>query len=77
VLEREEEAIFRRTWQYVGVLGEHNVVPGWAGRIPVVVVRDEQGVERAFVNVCRHRGSIVVEETSDRKTLQCAYHAWT
>jgi phenylpropionate dioxygenase-like ring-hydroxylating dioxygenase large terminal subunit len=77
VLEREEDAIFRRTWQYVGVLGEHNVVPGWAGRFPVVVVRDEAGEERAFVNVCRHRGSIVVEEAGSRKTLQCGYHAWT
>jgi nitrite reductase/ring-hydroxylating ferredoxin subunit len=77
VLEREEDVIFRRTWQYVGVLGEHNVVPGWAGRVPVVVVRDEAGEERAFVNVCRHRGSIVVEEAGSRKTLQCGYHAWT
>jgi phenylpropionate dioxygenase-like ring-hydroxylating dioxygenase large terminal subunit len=77
VLEREEDEIFRRTWQYVGVLGEQNVVPGWAGRVPVVVVRDETGAERAFVNVCRHRGSVVVEEPGSRKTLQCGYHAWT
>jgi phenylpropionate dioxygenase-like ring-hydroxylating dioxygenase large terminal subunit len=77
VLEREEEAIFARTWQYVGVLGERNVVPGWAGRAPVVVVRDGEGAERAFVNVCRHRGSVVVEEAGSRKALQCHYHAWT
>jgi phenylpropionate dioxygenase-like ring-hydroxylating dioxygenase large terminal subunit len=77
VLEREEDAIFRRTWQYVGVFGEHNVVPGWAGRVPVVVTRDEDGAERAFVNVCRHRGSVVVAEPATRKTLQCGYHAWT
>jgi phenylpropionate dioxygenase-like ring-hydroxylating dioxygenase large terminal subunit len=76
VLEREDDAIFRRTWQYVGVLGDQNVVPGWAGRVPVVVVRDEDA-ERAFVNVCRHRGSVVVEEAGTRQTLQCAYHAWT
>jgi phenylpropionate dioxygenase-like ring-hydroxylating dioxygenase large terminal subunit len=77
VLEREEDAIFRRTWQYVGVLGDQNVVPGWAGRVPVLVVRDQDGAERAFVNVCRHRGSVVVEEAGERKTLQCGYHAWT
>ena len=77
LLEREEQAIFRRSWQYVGVLGERNVVPGWAGRAPVVVVRDDERAERAFVNVCRHRGSVVVEEAGNRKTLQCAYHAWT
>jgi choline monooxygenase len=77
VLELEEDAIFRRSWQYVGVLGGRNVVPGWAGRVPVVVVRDDEGAERAFVNVCRHRGSVVVEEAGVRKTLQCPYHAWT
>jgi len=77
VLAREDEAIFRRSWQYVGVLGEQNVVPGWAGRAPVVVVRAEDGRERAFINVCRHRGSVVVEEAGSRKSLQCPYHAWT
>ena len=77
MLAREEEAIFRRAWQYVGVLGEQNVVPGWAGRVPVIVARDETGDERAFINVCRHRGSVVVEEASNRRSLQCAYHAWT
>jgi phenylpropionate dioxygenase-like ring-hydroxylating dioxygenase large terminal subunit len=57
--------------------GKHNGLPGWAGRVRVVVGRDEDGAERAFVNVCRHRGSVVVEEAGERKTLQCAYHAWT
>ncbi len=77
MLEREHDAIFASSWQYVGVLGEDNVVPGWAGRVPVVVVRAEDGKERAFVNVCRHRGSVVVEDAGARKTLQCPYHAWT
>jgi choline monooxygenase len=77
VLLREEEAIFRSAWHYVGCFGQGNVEPGWAGQVPVVLVRDADGVERAFVNVCRHRGSVVVEEPGDRRTLQCSYHAWT
>ena len=36
VLAREEESIFRQAWHYVGQLGEPgDVVPGWAGRVPV------------------------------------------
>jgi phenylpropionate dioxygenase-like ring-hydroxylating dioxygenase large terminal subunit len=78
VLAREDAAIFRSAWHYVGRLGRPgDVVPGWAGQVPVVVVKGEDGEERAFVNVCRHRGSVVVEEPGNRKTLQCPYHAWT
>jgi choline monooxygenase len=78
VLAREETAIFRGAWHYVGLLGEPgDVVPGWAGRVPVVLVKGQDGEERAFVNVCRHRGSVVVEDAGNRKTLQCPYHAWT
>ena len=32
---------------------------------------------RAFLNVCRHRGSLVCEGEGRRETLQCPYHAWT
>jgi nitrite reductase/ring-hydroxylating ferredoxin subunit len=76
VLAREEERIFRSAWHYVGCFGQGNVEPGWAGQVPVVLVRDGD-VERAFVNVCRHRGSVVAEEPGDRSSLQCSYHAWT
>jgi nitrite reductase/ring-hydroxylating ferredoxin subunit len=78
VLAREQDAIFRRAWHYVAIRTEPgDVVPGWAGHVPVVLVGAEDGEERAFVNVCRHRGSVVVEQPGKRKTLQCPYHAWT
>jgi choline monooxygenase len=40
-------------------------------------VRDRDATLRAFVNVCRHRGSVIVSEQGKRETLQCPYHAWT
>jgi phenylpropionate dioxygenase-like ring-hydroxylating dioxygenase large terminal subunit len=81
VLRLERERIFRRAWQYAGrrdQVGE----PGAfftcdAGGVPVVVVRGKDGTLRAFLNVCRHRGSLVCEGSGRRKTLQCPYHAWT
>jgi choline monooxygenase len=81
ILRREQQRIFRRTWQYVGP-AEHASEPrtflaGRAGDLPVVVVRDGDETLRAFVNVCRHRGSIVAEGRGRRATLQCPYHAWT
>jgi phenylpropionate dioxygenase-like ring-hydroxylating dioxygenase large terminal subunit len=81
VLEVERERIFRRSWQYVGHVGEVaepcSFAATRAGHVPVVLVRDEQGTLRAFLNVCRHRGSLVCEGAGTRSTLQCPYHAWT
>ena len=80
VLRREQERIFRRTWQYVGHTGRVEQVgdrfAAWAGDIPVLVVRAEDGV-RAFLNVCRHRGSLLVDGEGTGKSVQCPYHAWT
>ena len=80
VLRREQERIFRHAWQYVGHTGRVEQVgdrfSAWAGEIPVLVVRAEDGV-RAFLNVCRHRGSLLVDGEGAGKSVQCPYHAWT
>src|SRR5215469_6977913 len=61
----EQERIFRRSWQYVGlaeqVAKNGNFFTAQVGDVPIVVARDTAGTLRAFVNVCRHRGSILVE----------------
>jgi choline monooxygenase len=81
VWELEQRRIFATTWQYVGHAGmverAGDFFTARVGRIPVVVTRPEDGRIRAFVNVCRHRGSVVVDGSGNRRTLQCPYHAWT
>jgi glycine betaine catabolism A len=49
------------------------------GTDSVVIMCGADGVPRAFLNVCRHRGARVVEETEGqvRKRLRCPYHAWS
>jgi len=81
VLRLERDRIFRRTWQYAGRT-EQVVEPGSfltsdAGGIPIVVVRGKDSALRAFLNVCRHRGSLICEGEGKCATLQCPYHAWT
>lgn len=44
---------------------------------PVVVVRDKQGVLRAFSNVCRHRAGPIAQGCGSKNVLRCAYHGWT
>jgi choline monooxygenase len=81
VLTLERERIFRRAWQYVGHTGEVAEPGSFAttrvGDVPVLLVRDEDDTLRAFLNVCRHRGSLVCKGSGRRSTLQCPYHAWT
>ena len=44
----------------------------------VIVIRGDDGVARAFANVCRHRGSRLVDgEAGCAKVLTCPYHAWS
>jgi phenylpropionate dioxygenase-like ring-hydroxylating dioxygenase large terminal subunit len=79
--ERELELVFRRSWHYAGHLGDlqgpGSFFPTEVAGLPVVVVRDADGRLRAFLNVCRHRGAVVVSEPQCRGTIQCPYHAWT
>jgi phenylpropionate dioxygenase-like ring-hydroxylating dioxygenase large terminal subunit len=77
----ESERIFARSWQYAGradrVANPGDFFTCFAGQIPIVVVRDREGVLRGFVNVCRHRGHLIASGDGNRKALQCPYHAWT
>ena len=77
----ERDRIFASAWQYAGPL--EWVVEGGCffaarvGHVPVAIVRGRDDALRGFVNVCRHRGHLVVSGEGCRETLQCPYHAWT
>jgi phenylpropionate dioxygenase-like ring-hydroxylating dioxygenase large terminal subunit len=44
----------------------------------ILVIRGRDGMVRAFANVCRHRGSRLVDGGSGcAKKLVCPYHAWS
>lgn len=44
----------------------------------IIVIRGDDGIARAFANVCRHRGSRLVDgEAGCAKVLTCPYHAWS
>ena len=81
VYEAELAKIFRASWQYAGPLDyvrrSGDYMTTTVGSVPVVVVRGDDGQLRAFVNLCRHRYSVLVEGHGSRKVLQCPYHAWT
>jgi choline monooxygenase len=82
IADAEKRAIFGNTWQMVG-RADQIAEPGSfftaniAGE-PILVVRDLDGVARAFFNVCRHRAAQVMNEPQGKATkLRCRYHGWT
>jgi len=46
--------------------------------VPVLLSRDGEGVLRAFVNMCSHRGALLAAEgAGTARRFSCPYHAWT
>ncbi len=46
--------------------------------VPVLMTRGPDGEARAFVNMCSHRGAIVVDEgAGTSRGFRCPYHAWS
>ncbi len=63
----ESEIAAPGDWRSLEYLGES-----------VIVIRGDDGTVRAFANVCRHRGSRLVDgEAGCAKVLTCPYHAWS
>lgn len=45
--------------------------------MPVLIVRGADGLVRAFVNMCSHRGAMLVDEgVGEARRFACPYHNW-
>jgi glycine betaine catabolism A len=79
----ECDRVFSRTWFCVGrseaVSSPRRYLATEVVDQPIIVLRDRDGVLRAFHNVCRHRGTLLLDPASGplRDAIKCPYHAWT
>ena len=83
IAERERHNIFAANWALFGP--EHEVaetnayvaraINGW----PMIVLRGQDGVLRAFHNVCRHRAAALFADGAgtSKERIVCPYHGWT
>lgn len=87
--EDERQAIFRKSWLNVGRINRLPKTGSYFTKelacvgTSLIIVKDKEGVVRAFHNICRHRGNKLVwddfpnEETSGTcRQFTCKYHAW-
>jgi choline monooxygenase len=82
VAAREKQTVWSRSWLLAARLDQlarpgDYVTTEIAGE-PIVVVRGDDGVLRAFFNVCRHHAAAVMTAPSGHAPhLRCPYHGWT
>ncbi len=83
IFELEKRNIFGRQWQFV-CRAEDVPAPGRFVRVTVadenvLVVRGQDQRLRAFLNVCRHRGSSLCQADSGDvgRSIRCPYHSWS
>ena len=81
-LDCERQAVFEKEWICVGredeISDPGNFLTHEIAGVAVLVVRQEDGRIRAFVNACAHRFACLVPDVKgSAKRFTCRYHAWT
>ena len=82
MLELEQQSVIGGNWQMAGradqVRERGSFFTADVAGEPIVVARGEDGVLRAFYNVCRHHAAMVVTQLAGcADKFRCPYHGWT
>src|SRR5438128_2898273 len=83
IFAEEQQKIFSRQWVLIGHQSQlPNSGDYFISEVAdenLIVVRDKRGEIHGFYNVCRHRGSCLIENRNGQLSaaIQCPYHAWT
>lgn len=82
VFDLEKEKIFFCNWQFIGNKSELEKPGDYLTRKiidqEIIIIRGQDGVLRAFYNVCVHRAHTLLKgEGNCGRSLVCPYHAWT
>ena len=81
-LPNKKEKSFKKTPQLVGLSGDlpqrNSFLTVNDLETPILATRDQDGIFRAFVNSCRHRGVIVEQrDRGEARRFTCQFHRWT
>ena len=82
IFDLEKHNIFYNSWIFIG---HESQIPNKGDFFvyklldeEIIVLRNKENKEKAFFNVCRHRGSrVCLEEKGNTSRFSCPYHSWT
>ena len=83
VLRAELDRFYYRSWLLVGreeqIPKTGDYLTRTVGTEDFILLRDKQGDVRGYHNVCRHRGTQLLEAPygTGLRSIVCPYHAWT
>lgn len=76
----EIDALFRSGWIGVGradqVSQPGDFVALDIADQSIILLRDREGILRAFANTCRHRGARLLEGEGNCRGIRCPFHSW-
>ncbi len=78
----EQKTLFARSWVFAGVVSDlsepGDYTTAQAGHYPLAAVRGRDGTLRGFHNICRHRGTEILEGAGNMGgAFVCPYHEWS
>ena len=76
----DQSGVLAKSWQWVchveKMRAPGSYVTAQIAGLPIAIVRDRDGVLRAFYNVCKHRAHELLSGEGETTRIMCPYHAW-
>ncbi|MEQ8666721.1 MAG: aromatic ring-hydroxylating dioxygenase subunit alpha [Rhodospirillales bacterium] len=81
IAERETAQLFRASWVGLGradqIAKPGDYVTRDIAGASLILIRDRNGTPHAFANVCRHRGSRLLDGEGNCRLVRCPFHSWS
>ena len=79
--ELERDLVFAKSWVCVGYTSQiakpGDIFLTSVADQPLIITKDKTDTIRGFYNVCRHRGSRLIDEDGHYDSIRCPYHSWS